>query len=126
VTITDNDLSVEVSIEATTQAAEDATNGLFTISVDKELSTDLTVNLTLGGTADDGTDMNAMATSVTIPAGDFSVTTPVTVISDAIAEGDETVILTLGTNTGAPTGVTASNSTTEGSYRATDKTWRRV
>ena len=112
VTITDNDLAVEVSIAATTQATEDGTNGLFTISVDKELKTDLTVNLALSGTATDGTDMNSMATSVTIPAGDFSVTTPVTLISDAIAEGDETVKLTLGTNSGAPTGVTASNSTT--------------
>ena len=112
VTITDNDLAVEVSIAATTQATEDSTNGLFTISVDKELKTDLTVNLAFSGTATDGTDMNSMTTSVTIPAGDFSVTTPVTLISDAIAEGDETVILTLGTNSGAPTGVTASNSST--------------
>ena len=40
-----------ISIAATTQAAEDATNGQFTISVDKALKIDLTVNLTLSGTA---------------------------------------------------------------------------
>ena len=50
-----------MSIAATTQATEDGTNGLFTISVDKELKTDLTVNLALSGTATDGTDMNTMA-----------------------------------------------------------------
>jgi methionine-rich copper-binding protein CopC len=109
--ITDDDVAV-LSIAATTQAAEDATNGLFTISIDKVLSTDLTVNLSTSGTATNGTDMNTMATSVVIPAGNFSVTTPVTVISDEIAEGAETVILTLGSNSGSPEGVTVSNNAT--------------
>jgi hypothetical protein len=53
-----------------------------------------------------------MATSVVIPAGSFSVTTPVTVVADNLVESNETVILTLGSNTGAPTGVTASNDAT--------------
>jgi hypothetical protein len=119
VNITDNDLDVEVSIAATAQAAEDATNGLFTISVDKALSTALTVNLVTSGTATNGTDMNTMATSVTIPAGSLSVTTPVTVISDAIAEGTESVILTLGTNSGAPAGVTVENSGTDNAATVT-------
>ncbi len=73
---------------------------MFTITIDKELSTALTINLVTSGTATNGTDMNAMATSVTIPAGDTDATAAIPVTSDAIAEGTETVTLTLGSNSG--------------------------
>ncbi len=107
--IIDNDLTVVVSIAATSNAEEDATDGLFTISIDKELSTALNINLATTGTATNGTDMAAMATSVTIPAGDTEATAAIYVTSDVIAEGTETVTLTLGSNSGAPSGVTVNN-----------------
>ena len=48
------------------------------------------------GTATAGTDYsNFSATTVTIPANQTSVTITVTPINDALAEGPETVILTL-------------------------------
>src|SRR5213082_1247742 len=69
--------------------------GEFTFTRTGDASLDLTVNYTLGGTAQNGTDYQQPGTSVTIPAGATSATVTVTPIDDAEAEGDETVVLTL-------------------------------
>ncbi|MEM8594090.1 MAG: hypothetical protein AAGF06_04645, partial [Pseudomonadota bacterium] len=88
---------VDVSVAATTQAAEDATNGLFTFTIDTALGSDLSIPFTLSGTATDGVDMSTMPTSVTIPTGQTSVTLPVTVTADTLDEMDESVIVTITT-----------------------------
>src|SRR5256886_9406021 len=69
--------------------------GEFTFTRTGDTSFDLTVNYTLGGTAQNGTDYQQPGTSVTIPAGAASATVTVTPIDDAEAEGDETIVLTL-------------------------------
>ena len=69
--------------------------GEFTFTRTGDTSFALTVNYTLGGTAQNGTDYQQPGTSVTIPAGAASATVTVTPIDDAEAEGDETVVLTL-------------------------------
>jgi gliding motility-associated-like protein len=98
VTITDND-SATLSIAATTQAAEDATNGLFTITTSAQFPTATLVTFTVTGTATEGTDYTAIGATVNFPANTNSVTLPVSVISDNFAESNETVIVTLtGTN----------------------------
>ncbi|MBD2033543.1 hypothetical protein H6F76_00490 [Leptolyngbya sp. FACHB-321] len=55
------------------------TTGGFTISRTGDTSQPLPVSYTLGGTAQNGTDYNSLPGSVTIPAGQASVTVPVTV-----------------------------------------------
>lgn len=90
-----NDDSAVISIAATTQAAEDATNGLFTISTDKQFDSPVTVNFTVTGTATSGTDYTSIGTSIMFPANTNSVTIPVSVLPDAIVETNETVIVTL-------------------------------
>jgi len=55
------------------------TTGGFTVTRNGDLSQPLPVTYTLGGTAQNGTDYNQLPGSVTIPAGQASVTVPVTV-----------------------------------------------
>jgi len=93
-TINDND-GAELSITATTQAEEDDTDGLFTITTSNEFSTDVNVTFSVAGTATEGTDYDAVGTSVTFPASTSSVTIQVAVIADTDVELDETVIITL-------------------------------
>lgn len=60
----------------------------------------LTVNYTVSGTATNGIDYNALPGSVTIPAGATIATISVQAVGDALAEGTETVVLTLAPGTG--------------------------
>ena len=94
VTITDDDAAT-LSIAATTQAAEDATNGIFTITASQQFPTDTNVTFTVLGTATAGTDYTDLGTSFVFPANTNSVTITVPVIADTIDEADETVIVTL-------------------------------
>lgn len=94
--IIDNDGTVRVNIIASAQAAEDNVNGQFRVYINKVLQVPLLVNLAHTGTATDGIDMDNMPTSVTIPAGDQETFLDVVVHPDALAEGNETVIYTLG------------------------------
>ena len=66
--------SVTLSVAATTQAAEDSTDGLFTISLDSALSTALTVTFSVSGTATGGTDYAPIGTSVAHATGTSTCT----------------------------------------------------
>ena len=109
ITITDNDVA-SLSIAATTQAAEDATDGLFTISATNQFSTPVTVDITVGGSAAEGTDYATIGTQIIFPANQNTVTIPVGVMADNILEPDETVTVTLtGTNNAKVTTGTPDN-----------------
>src|SRR5262249_55061845 len=60
----------------------------------------LTVQYTVGGTATAGTDYTALSGSVTIAAGQDSADISITPLADAVAEGSETVVLTLSSASG--------------------------
>ncbi|WP_430818052.1 Calx-beta domain-containing protein, partial [Carboxylicivirga marina] len=111
VNITDNDKSV-ISIDATTQAEEDNTNGLFTINITPALVGPATINYTVSGTAQNGTDYSTITSSIDLNTGATSATIPVTVTTDALVEGNETVIITLNTQTNANAEIGSSNSAT--------------
>lgn len=90
-----------VNLTATTDGAEPATDGSFTIV--RSGPTDLPVEVDLdvtGGTATSGADHEPVATTVVVPAGQASVVVPVEVLDDAIVEPTETVEITI---TGADT-----------------------
>ncbi len=55
----------------------------------------LVVNFTVGGTATPGSDYIPISSPVTIPAGQSKIQIPITVISDTIVEGQESIILSL-------------------------------
>jgi len=72
----------------------------------------VTVPFTVGGTATSGADYTITASPLTIAAGSMTGTITVTVVNDAVAEPDETVIVTLGTPTNATLGTPATHTLT--------------
>jgi predicted extracellular nuclease len=102
IAIADNDASLlpTVTIAATdANAAESGTTvntGTFTVTRTGDLTTALTVAYTIGGTATNTNDYNALTGSVVIPVGQASATITITPVNDAnTTEGNETVSLTL-------------------------------
>ena len=89
--------NLELSIVKTTDGAEPATNGSFSISLPAgvTLGEDITVNYAVSGTATSGSDYTALTGSVIIPADQNSVTMPVSVLNDNIIETTESVTATL-------------------------------
>ncbi|NZD48120.1 immunoglobulin-like domain-containing protein, partial [Sphaerotilus sulfidivorans] len=71
----------------------------FTVSLSQPAATDVTIKLTYSGTATDGSDYTAV-TSVTIPAGQSSVEFDLSTIDDALAEGSESITISVGEITG--------------------------
>ena len=55
----------------------------------------LTVAYTISGSATAGLDYAPFASSIIIPAGQIQFILPVTILNDAILEGDETIVVTL-------------------------------
>ena len=86
-----------VSIIASDAVASEAgiDTGLFTIRRTGSTTAPLTVHYTLGGTAGNGSDFNAVGPSLLIPAGSASATLLVRPINDTELEPSETVIVIL-------------------------------
>src|SRR3989440_157901 len=94
-------------------ASEQGPNtGSFTVSRAANTSTALTVNYTLSGTAQNGSDYQQLGTSVTIAAGASSATVTVRSIDDSQVEGNETVVLTLAANSAYTAGSPSSATVT--------------
>ena len=113
-TITDNDDPVPPTVTVSTgqTVAEDA----GTVSVIATLSavsdSDVTVPFSVTGTATDGSDFTIDSSPLTIAAGQTTATISVSVTDDSVDEPDETVVVTLGTPTGATLGSNAEHTVT--------------
>jgi hypothetical protein len=94
VKILDDDF-MTVSIAATSDAAEPAVAGQFTVKRDGDLTEALVVNYTVSGTATSGADYVPLSGTVTIPANAASATIAVSPTNDLVLEGDESVIVSL-------------------------------
>ncbi|NZD48100.1 beta strand repeat-containing protein, partial [Sphaerotilus sulfidivorans] len=88
-----------VSIAGPASVVEGQTSTGYTVSLSQPAATDVTIKLTYSGTATDGSDYTAV-TSVTIPAGQTSTTFDLSTIDDALAEGSETITISVGEITG--------------------------
>ena len=86
-----------VSVTATAPEAAERANvsGTFTITRSGDLTNPLPVAYTLSGSAVPGTDYATTSSSVIIPANQASAAVIITPLTDTIAEGNETVTLTL-------------------------------
>lgn len=86
-----------VQVRASTPLVREgsADPGVFTVHRTGRLSTALKVRYALSGTADNGTDYKELSGEVTIPEGRDAATVEVHAAADALAEGRETVKLTL-------------------------------
>ena len=100
VTIQDNDTAVWSVTAGPARVVEGAVSTV-TVSVDKEFEVDQTITLAVGGTAASG-DYSLSSSSLTLAAGDMSVTATVTAVDDSVIEGgDETVVVTASHGGGA-------------------------
>jgi arylsulfatase A-like enzyme len=86
-----------LSVGATTATTAElsGTPGVFHVATSVNNSAPLTFNYIIGGTATNGVDYSKLTGTATIKPGEFSVDIPVTPIDDALAEGNESVTLTL-------------------------------
>lgn len=76
-------------------AVEGESTGSFVFSRDGSLTSAVSVNYSVGGTATAGSDYLTLSGSVTIPAGQASVSVPVVPLPDGAAETPESVSVTL-------------------------------
>ncbi len=89
----------EVTLAATDASAGEAGADqalAFTVTRTGSTTAELSVPLTASGSGTEGSDYTGFLSSVTIPVGQASATLPLTVQPDALAEGLETVTLSLG------------------------------
>ena len=83
------------AIDSIASEQDPADAAQFVITADSTPTSSLSISYTLAGTATSGSDFVALAGSATINAGESIATIPVTAITDANVEGDETLTLTL-------------------------------
>jgi hypothetical protein len=116
VTIADSVPTVTVTATDANASEAGADPGTFTFTRTGPTTLALTVNYTAGGTATAGVDYSSIGTSVTIQAGQLSVTRTVTPIDDATIEAAETVVLTLASGSyviGTPNSATVTITSNE-------------
>ncbi len=108
VTIYDDDLPTVTLATTVPNATESGSAGKFTVKLANgvTLDHDLLVRYTLGGSAVNGDDYRMLSGDVIIPAGAASATISIKPIDVALANGSQTVILTL-----APAPITTSATT---------------
>ena len=100
-TITDNDVPAVFFGAAASSIGEGGGTKYVTVRISPAPATGFTVGYTVGGTATSGSDYTAPSGSLSVAAGQITVTIPVAVTDDSVtSEGSETVILTLSSGSG--------------------------
>jgi hypothetical protein len=97
-----------ITIAATNDGTEGGSNGLFTLTTTKQFTVTRYINITITGTATNGTDYSSITSPVTFPASQSTVTIPVTITNDFLVEPTETVITTINNGTGYAVGTPSS------------------
>jgi hypothetical protein len=112
-TITDDDAAPTVTFTTATQTSLTESG---TITVTAQLSAIsgqvVTVPFNLSGTATPATDYTITSSPITILAGSLAGTAIISIVSDAINEPNETVVLSMGTVTNAITGAITTHTAT--------------
>ena len=114
ISLADDESAPTVSLSSSdTSVKEDGSAITVTVTLANIADEDVIVSLNTSGTATDGTDYEIIS-DITIPAGLVSGTGQITPIDDLVSEGVETLIVSLGTLSGAdatlgsPSGLTLS------------------
>lgn len=99
VTITDDEVNT-ISIVATDATASEVpgNGGEFTLTRTGPLGAALTVNVTITGTATNGTDCTAISASRSFLAGESTSLIPVAISLDSLTEGNEELLISISTN----------------------------
>ncbi|MEQ1748466.1 MAG: Calx-beta domain-containing protein [Prosthecobacter sp.] len=96
VTIEDDDVNT-ITLTATDSIASEAPGnpGEFTLERTGPITSSVNVNISVSGTATNGTDYTSIATTRTFGVGISSITIPVTVTQDSTTEGIEEVVISI-------------------------------
>ena len=99
---------------ATSSASEASSSASISLSLSHSYYQPVSVSYTVSGTATGGgQDFTHTASSVSIPAGSTSATITISpIVDDSLAEGNETIILTLSSPVNASLGATTSHTYT--------------
>jgi len=98
VLIKDNDTKVSIAATDATATEAGRTTGTFTVTRVGNTSGALTVRYAVTGTATAGSDYATLSGSVNIPSGATTATIVVTPVDDTLVESNETVVVTLSSN----------------------------
>jgi hypothetical protein len=90
--------TVSISADKPEAAESGSMEGSFVVSRTAPISSPLQVNFSVAGSASNGIDYQQIASSITIPAGASAAWITIRPLPDNLAEGDETVVLTLASN----------------------------
>ena len=111
-TINNDEPTITVSVAPSSTLEDGVTNLVYTFTSDRTLTSTLTVNYTISGTATNGVDYATIGTSVNILSGNSTATVTVNPTTDSTYENDETVILTIASNSayaiGSPSSATGT------------------
>ncbi len=113
-TITDDDATPTVSFTTASQSSANE-SGTMTIAVQLSAASGQTVTVPFtvtGSATGSGTDYTITASPITITAGTTTANITITIATDAITEGNETVIVTMGSPTNATQGATTVHTAT--------------
>ncbi|MES2682389.1 MAG: Calx-beta domain-containing protein [Pseudomonadota bacterium] len=99
-----------VTVTTTDSNADESggNTGTFTINRTGSRTSPLTVTYTISGTASNGTDYNSLTGTVDIPVNAGSVPINVMPLGDTLVEAQETVVITLSSNSAYALGSTVS------------------
>jgi len=123
ITVTAMALTVTLAANDPTATEQGLTTGQFTVARSGSTASPLTVLFNRSGTATNGTDYAGIGTQVTIPSASSSTTVTITPLTDTLAEGDETVTLTLTADAAYTVGTPSSGTVTIKDIVADD--WRK-
>ena len=99
-TISDNESAPTVTLTSSASSvSEDGSAITLTATLSNATTADVTVTLSTGGTATEGTDY-ANLSDITVSAGDTTGTTSLTPTNDSTFEGDETITVDIDTVSG--------------------------
>ena len=88
-----NGPDVTIAVDNDTLVENAGGTATVTATLANAFSLPVTVELGLGGTATDGADYNASATQIVVAVGDTTGSVTLTVVDDALIEGDETAVV---------------------------------
>ncbi|WP_289055928.1 tandem-95 repeat protein, partial [Carboxylicivirga marina] len=112
VTITDSDGNLTITDASTVNGTEGGANGSFTINTSRQFTVPTTITVTTSSNSALIVDDFTIST-ITLDANTSDVVVPLTIINDNLAEGDETVTITLDGISGNPNAhIAASNTST--------------
>jgi hypothetical protein len=112
VTITGSSAQPTVTLTSATNYLEKGSPYVVTVGLSEAMSSALTISLTYGGSAVQGTDYVAPAGSIVVPPGQTSLPVQIPTITDNVVEPDRTLTVSLGPSPAYTVGSPSSTSVT--------------